>query len=193
MAGQNDEFFQLVKSTGKNLAEGSKSAIDWFKDKASDVAKKLSRNQNNVFTKDAFPEIGQMYMFAYDPKYKNTLPYYDAYPLVFPIEFYSNGFLGINLHYLPPLARARLLTNLKDLANNNKYNDSTKLVISYDVLRAHSIQFSGFENCVKRYLFAHVRSSFHQVSPFDWDKAVLLPLQRWQINPNRKYARKPPY
>lgn len=193
MAGQDDEFFQLLRNTGRELAEGAKTAIDWFKDKASDISKKLSRTQNNVFTKDAFPEIGQMYMFAYDPKYKNVLPYYDAYPLVFPIEFYSNGFLGINLHYLPPLARAKLLTNLKDLASNDKYNDSTKLAISYDVLRAHSIQFSGFENCVKRYLFAHVRSSFHQVSPYDWDKAVLLPLQRWQINPNRKYARKPPY
>lgn len=193
MAGQDDEFFQLLRNTGRELAEGAKTAIDWFKDKASDVSKKLSRNQNNVFTKDAFPEIGQMYMFAYDPKYKNVLPYYDAYPLVFPIEFYSNGFLGINLHYLPPLARAKLLTNLKDLSNNDKYNDSTKLAISYDILRANSIQFSGFENCVKRYLFAHVRSSFHQVSPYDWDKAVLLPLQRWQINPNRKYARKPPY
>jgi hypothetical protein len=132
-------------------------------------------------------------MFAYDPKYKNILPYYDAYPLVFPIEFYSDGFLGINLHYLPPLARAKLLTNLKDLANNDKYDNSTKLAISYNVLKAHSIQFNGFENCIKRYLFAHVRSSFHQVSPYDWDKAVLLPLQRWQINPNRKYARKPPY
>jgi hypothetical protein len=193
MAGQDDEFFQLLKSTGRELASSAKTAIDWFKDKASDVSKKLSRNQNNVFTKDAFPEIGQMYMFAYDPKYKNILPYYDAYPLVFPIEFYSDGFLGINLHYLPPLARAKLLTNLKDLANNDKYDNSTKLAISYNVLKAHSIQFNGFENCIKRYLFAHVRSSFHQVSPYDWDKAVLLPLQRWQINPNRKYARKPPY
>lgn len=193
MAGQDDEFFQLLKNTGRELASSAKNAIDWFKDKASDVSKKLSRNQNNVFTKDAFPEIGQMYMFAYDPKYKNVLPYYDAYPLVFPIEFYSDGFLGINLHYLPPLARAKLLTNLKDLANNDKYDNSTKLTISYNVLKAHSIQFNGFENCIKRYLFAHVRSSFHQVSPYDWDKAVLLPLQRWQINPNRKYARKPPY
>jgi len=193
MAGQDDEFFQLLKNTGRELASSAKNAIDWFKDKASDVSKKLSRNQNNVFTKDAFPEIGQMYMFAYDPKYKNILPYYDAYPLVFPIEFYSDGFLGINLHYLPPLARAKLLTNLKDLANNDKYDNSTKLAISYNVLKAHSIQFNGFENCIKRYLFAHVRSSFHQVSPYDWDKAVLLPLQRWQINPNRKYARKPPY
>lgn len=193
MAGQDDEFIQILKSSSRDIAESAKTAIDWFKGKVSDIIKKVKRTPNQVFTKDATPQIGGMYMFVYDPKYKAVLPFYDMYPLVFPIEFYGNGFLGINLHYLPPLARARLLSNLKKLANNNKYDENTKLVISYELLKAHAINFKGFENCVKRYLFAHVRSSFHQVASSDWDKAVLLPLQRWQVNPNKKYARNPPY
>ena len=193
MAGQDDEFIQILKNSSRDIAESAKTAIDWFKGKVSDIIKKVKRTPNQVFTKDATPQIGGMYMFVYDPKYKAVLPFYDMYPLVFPIEFYGNGFLGINLHYLPPLARARLLSNLKKLANNNKYNENTKLVISYELLKAHAINFKGFENCVKRYLFAHVRSSFHQVASSDWDKAVLLPLQRWQVNPNKKYARNPPY
>lgn len=193
MAGQDDEFIQILKSSSRDIAESAKTAIDWFKGKVSDIIKKVKRTPNQVFTKDATPQIGGMYMFVYDPKYKAVLPFYDMYPLVFPIEFYGNGFLAINLHYLPPLARARLLSNLKKLANNNKYDENTKLVISYELLKAHAINFKGFENCVKRYLFAHVRSSFHQVTSSDWDKAVLLPLQRWQVNPNKKYARNPPY
>ena len=193
MAAQDDEFLQVLKSSGRELAEGAKSAINWFKDKITSITKKLGRNQDNVFTKDASPEIGNMYMFVYDAKYKEVLPFYDMYPLVFPIQFYKDGFLGINLHYLPPLARAQLLSSLKRLSSNDKYDDTTKLAISYDILRAHAVRFKGFENCVKRYLFSHVRSSFHQVSPYDWDKAVLLPLQRWHVNPNRKYAKNPPY
>ena len=192
MAGQDDEFIQILRSSSREIAESAKSAIDWFKGKVTDIIKKV-RNPNQVFSKDATPTIGQMYMFVYDAKHKDTLPFYDMYPLVFPIEFYGDGFLGINLHYLPPLARAALLNNLKKLANNNKYDDSTKLAISYEVLKAHSIRFKGFENCIKRYLFSHVRSSFHQVSSSDWDKAVLLPLQRWHVNPNKKYAKNPPY
>ncbi len=192
MAGQDDEFIQILRSSSREIAESAKSAIDWFKGKVTDLIKKV-KNPNQVFTKDATPTIGQMYMFVYDAKHKDTLPFYDMYPLVFPIEFYGDGFLGINLHYLPPLARAALLNNLKKLANNNKYDDSTKLAISYEVLKAHAMRFKGFENCIKRYLFSHVRSSFHQVSSSDWDKAVLLPLQRWQINPNKKYAKNPPY
>jgi hypothetical protein len=192
MAGQDDEFIQILRSSSREIAESAKSAIDWFKGKVSDLIKKV-KNPNQVFTKDATPTIGQMYMFVYDAKHKDTLPFYDMYPLVFPIEFYGDGFLGINLHYLPPLARAALLNNLKKLANNNKYDDSTKLAISYEVLKAHAMRFKGFENCIKRYLFSHVRSSFHQVSSSDWDKAVLLPLQRWHVNPNKKYAKNPPY
>lgn len=193
MAGQDDEFIQILRSSSREIAEAAKSAVDWFKGKVTDIIKKVKRTPNQVFTKDATPSIGQMYMFVYDPKHKATLPFYDMYPLVFPIEFYGDGFLGINLHYLPPLARAALLNNLKKLANNNKYDDSTKLAISYELLKAHAVRFKGFENCIKRYLFSHVRSSFHQVSSSDWDKAVLLPLQRWQVNPNKKYAKNPPY
>ena len=45
-------------------------------------------------------------------KLKNKLPYYDRFPLTLPIEQYSDGFLGINLHYLSILMRIRLLDRL---------------------------------------------------------------------------------
>lgn len=185
---QEDLFVQKLNSSRASLAKAAKDAGEWLKGKIQSII-----NPNRVLTKDATPTIGEMYMFVYDPKHKDTLPFYDMYPLVFPIEFYGDGFLGINLHYLPPLARASLLNNLKKIANNNKFNSTTKLNISYEVLRNNARQFSGFENCIKRYLFAHVRSTFHQVDPSDWDKAVLLPLQRWSVNKNKKYARNPPY
>jgi hypothetical protein len=188
-----DNFLRNIENAKKNISKAARDSVDWLKDTAAKIANKIKTNSNNVFTKDATPTIGEMYMFVYDPKYKAVLPYYDMFPLVFPIEFYGNGFLGINLHYLPPAARISLMAQLKSLANNNKYDDSTRLTISYQILRAYSHKFSGFENCIKRYLFAHVRSTFHQVSAADWDKAASLPLQRWKVNPNRKYAGTPPY
>ena len=191
--GKDDDFIQLLNSSAIYLAEAAKKAVEWFKEKLSQIIKKIKGDKNKVFGKTAFPEIGKMYMYVYDPKYKDILPFYDMYPLVFPIEMYNDGFLGINLHYLPPMGRAALMTNLKRLSNNNNYDETTKLNISYQTLKAYALRFRGVENCIKRYLFGHVRSSFHQVSSSDWDKAVLLPLQRWQINPNRKYARNPPY
>ena len=44
---------------------------------------------------------GEMYMFYYDAKHKDTLPYWDRFPLVFPFSKVKDGFLGLNLHYLP--------------------------------------------------------------------------------------------
>ena len=72
--------------------------------------------------------IGQMFMFFYDPKNKQTLPYYDRFPLVFPIELYSDGFLGINLHYLPQKYRANLMDALYSIELLNKAVPSTTRV-----------------------------------------------------------------
>ena len=53
-------------------------------------------------------------MFFYDPKYKKTLPYYDTFPLVLPLERIPGGFAGINFHYLRPVkARFTLLERLQ--------------------------------------------------------------------------------
>ena len=186
-------FIKLLNSAGRTLSIKSREATKWFRDSVSTVISRQKTDPNKVFNKDARPQVGRMYMFVYDAKHKDTLPYFDMYPMVIPIEFYGDGFLGINFHYLPPLARAQLLDALMDISNNNKYDDTTKLNISYKLLRASATRYKGFESCVKRYLFAHVRSSFHYVSPADWDKAVVMPLQKWHINPNKKYAGSPPY
>lgn len=185
---EEDLFVQKLKSSRQQLSKAAGEAGKWLGDKIQKM-----KNPMRVFDKTGSPTIGEMYMFTYDPKYKETLPFYDMYPLVFPLEFYGNGFLGLNLHYLPPVARAQLMDSLKKIANNDKYNETTKLNISYDVLSRYSKQFSGFQSCIKRYLYAHVRSPFHQVSASDWDKAVMLPLQRWKVNKNKKYAGTPPY
>jgi hypothetical protein len=193
MIGQQDEFIQILKSSASYLAEAAKDALNWFRDKVSDIIKGAKKATEKIFSKSSRPEIGKMYLYFYDAKHKNILPYFDMYPLVFPIEFYGDGFLGLNLHYLPPLARASLLSSLKQLLNNDKYDSTSKLNISYRLLKAQAAQFAGFENCVKRYLFSYMRSSFNEIDINDWDKTVLLPLQRWSINPNRAYAGRPPY
>lgn len=179
-------FGKLVRNAATTMA-----AQDWFKDSVTDMQK---RDPKNIFKRFSAPQIGNMYLFVYDPKYKKTLPFYDMYPLVIPIEMYVDGFLGLNLHYLPPLSRSQLMGALDDIKNNDKYNDTTKLLISYELLKRYSgSKFIGHDACIKKYLFGHVRSSFNYVQPADWSKAILLPLQRWQVNPNKKYAGRPPY
>jgi hypothetical protein len=187
------DFVRVLSSTGQTLNIRAREADKWFRSSIDTINDRRKANPQQVFNKDSMPQIGRMYMYVYDAKHKDTLPFFDVYPLVIPIEMYGDGFLGINFHYLPPVARARLLNALTDVSNNDKYDDSTKLLVSYRILKISAIQFSGFQSCVKRYLYSQVRSTFHYVSPYDWEKAVLMPLQKWSINPNKKYAGSPPY
>lgn len=192
-------LFQQLRKAGKamNFAS-SQEAREWYRNQALDMSKVDQEKVMDtaepfkIFKGIGSPAIGKMFMFSYDAKYKATLPFFDQFPLVFPVEFYNDGFLGINLHYLPVQARAQLMDALHTITTNDKYNKTTKLQISYRLLKTYSTKFVGFEQCVKKYLFGHVRSTFHYVNPSDWDKALMLPLQRWHVNSNSKYARTPP-
>ena len=51
------------------------------------------------------PEVGKWYFFEYDPKYKDIIKKWDAYPLIKLMEIKSDRMLGMNIHFLRPKAR----------------------------------------------------------------------------------------
>mgnify|MGYP001026422695 FL=1 len=118
--------------------------------------------------------VGNMYMFQYDPKHKETLPYYDTFPLVVVIGPAKGGFLGLNLHYLPPQLRAKLLDGLMDITSDKRYNDSTRFKASYELL-ARSAKLKYFKPCLKHYLNEQVKSNFALVPAPEWEIATFLP------------------
>jgi len=126
-------------------------------------------------------DIGRMFLFKYDAKYKNRLPYWDEYPLVFPIDNVQNGFLGINLHYLPFAFRMPILNHLGAMSNDNdKYDDQGRVDVSYKILKSYSLMFDRFyKDCIKRYRYDCVRSQFYYVSPAEWQNVAALPFERW--------------
>ena len=120
--------------------------------------------------------IGRMYFYFYDPKTKDTMPYYDRFPLVIPIERYNDGFLGLNLHYIHPKNRMILLDKLSDTTSNDTYDENTKLKINYRYLAAASKVFEATP-CIKRYLFTQIESRFLEITADEWDIAALLPVE----------------
>ena len=77
---------------------------------------------------------GNLYMFGYDPKLKETLPYYDKFPLVFPYASVPGGFMGLNMHYLPYQLRIRLLDRLMVFKNNDKMDGTTRIKYSWALI-----------------------------------------------------------
>jgi len=120
--------------------------------------------------------IGRMYFYFYDPKTKDSMPYYDRFPLVIPIERYNDGFLGLNLHYIHPKNRMILLDKLSDTTSNDTYDENTKLKINYRYLAAASKIFEATP-CIKRYLFTQIESRFLEITADEWDIAAMLPVE----------------
>lgn len=152
---------------------------DWFRTTArrtsvtpeSLVRGERARYKNRV-------SMGKMYLFNYDPKHKDTLPYYDRYPLIFPVDKAPGGFYGINMHYLPHVLRARLMDALYELSRDRRYDERTRLRLSYNILNG-ATKYKAFRPTFKRYLSNHVRSRFIEITSSEWDIALMMPLQKF--------------
>ena len=154
-------FKQLeIEAFRAGITPRTKESIAWFRKKAEQLGR-INRVQlmqqdeidikNRPITSDPF---GKMYMFFYDAKYKDTLPYYDAFPLVIMMKPAPGGFYGMNLHYLPPVLRAKALDA---------------------VLGEGEVPEKFIRPTIHRYLTKQVRSKFALVEKPEWEIATFLP------------------
>ena len=183
MAESEQSFLDTLKSSIKTAKAGAKAraAGDWFREKVKQASasarmravtpKQLLKRQEASDT-----ELGQMLFYKYDPKFAKKLPYWDMYPLVFPFEKAKGGFYGLNLHYIPPRERAVLMDELNSYVTNKKYDATTRLKLSYDLLKG----FGRAIPCVKRYLGTNVRSNTVRIDADEWEIAIFLPVERFQ-------------
>ncbi len=158
----------------KGLVARSKEANDWF----SKNVKKLGKLGPSILgddglRKQAGASPGDMVMYTYNPKLKQTLPYYDTFPLAIVVGPAKGGFHAINLHYLPPKVRAIFLDKLGDVASNQKFNATTRFKITYKLLMATK-NYKYFKPCFKHYLSTNVTSNIMKVNAAEWNIAIFL-------------------
>jgi len=170
----------VKQPTKKAKPQATKKEIrDWWQGKARSAAGIRKNLTSNAARQRSDPAIGKMFCFWYDAKHKDTLPIWDRFPLVFPIEEYSNGFLGLNLHYLEPKNRTYIINKLLAYANNNKLDKTTRLRLSYELIATSARLSAVTRPCVKRYLYGQVRSAFVEIEAQEWDKVAQLPVAIW--------------
>ena len=159
----------------KGLQVRSQEATTWFQKKARALgpigSTKMLKDER--LTAKAKPLIGDMVMYTYNPKLRQTLPYYDTFPLTIMVGPAPGGFYGINLHYLPPKVRAIFLDHLSATASNKKFNKTTRLKITYQMLKATK-KYKYFKPCFKHYLSKHVNSRIMKVDAAEWNIAIFL-------------------
>lgn len=163
-------------------------ARTWFREQA-----RVVRTTPNVLINEGKSRLkntvrlGEMYAFFYNAKLKETLNYFDRFPLVFPFKRTNNGFYGINMHYLDYKFRAKLMDSLYDYATNEKFDETTRLRLNYSLLES-AARFKYFRPCVKQYLNSHVQSRFLKVEAKEWDIALFLPVERF-VKVNTPYRK----
>ena len=152
-----------IQAFRAGITPRTKESIAWFRKKAGQLGKVTGAtvfNQEEVKLKDSLRNpVGNMYMFYYNAKHRETLPYFDAFPLVVITQMAEGGFYGLNLHYLPPTTRAKALNAL---------------------LGGDGLPSKYFKPTIHRYLTTQVRSRFALIDKPEWEIATFLPTADFQ-------------
>ena len=165
----------------------SGKAIEWFRDivnktRAAAFPAAAGRSElmgkRNIGVSTGKPVLGMMYLFQYQAKYDDILPYWDMWPLIFPFDYAKNGFYGINLHYLAPNDRTDLMIRLiKAQGGSGNLTERYRLKLSYDIIT----KFKPAIPCIKRYLYGQIQGKgLYGIGGNDWSYAAALPLQKFQ-------------
>ena len=96
--------------------------------------------------------------------------------MVLPLETYNDGFLGLNLHYLPIPLRIKLLDVLVDFSNNTAFDETTRLLVDYSKLKNIDL----IRPTIHKYLSGHTKSQFRRIDADEFTIATLLPVQRFK-------------
>lgn len=127
------------------------------------------------------PTEGGMYFAYYDPIHKDSLPYYDEFPILLPWDFWKKDghiyMISINLHFLPPSLRYQAMKHILTLRTEKRYRKNTKLKMEWSLLKAMS-NSKIFEHSVRIYRMDRFRSKFIKIPPQSWELAIYLPLGR---------------
>ena len=181
---------RLATETPTQLRDRSREALDFFRGHVRNlkISPQSFYKQTNLKKATRFLE-GRMYTFFYDPKTKDKLPYYDRFPVILLLEANQQGFSGLNLHYIPPRYRVKLLNELYDFIVTDDEEDDenmkTRIRVTYELLQS-TAKMKFFKPCYKRYLTSHIEGRALEIIPEYWDIMAMLPVGRFEKESVRK-------
>ena len=85
-------IFDTIRVNSKDQSRSYR----WYQEQVKKLGRVTQNRLMNEVKETSRLSVGKMYLFAYNPKHKDILPYYDTFPLVLPFRKMSEGFLGVN-------------------------------------------------------------------------------------------------
>lgn len=146
-------------------------SFDWFKSVVKKRVKDGKVDEKYQFLSKLTFKPGAMIVFAYDAKHKETLPIWDAVPLMIPFSANDELVYGINLHYMKPSIKRKFLENLLRRSSS-----------SFNISGADLYSFAKTicPEAIHSYLPDHVISRPIVVPEEDYKYVADLDLASWQ-------------
>lgn len=191
MAEVQESFLSKVSDAIKTGTVGQevRRSAQWFQDKIKGLKGGL-RNQFSSTNAAKFyreaetkvnpnllkrrAELGDLFCYYYNPKYRATLPYYDMFPMIMLIGAEKDTFLGINFHYLRPKWRAVLLDRVSAKLGSG--------LPRWSKLR----QIRQIAPTIKRYRFDHIMRRVVPIEENEQEIAIFLPTERFKKSAKAK-------
>jgi len=191
MAEVQESFLSKVSDAIKTGTVGQevRRSAQWFQDKIKglkgEVKNRFSSTNAAKFYREAETkvnpnvlkrraELGDLFCYYYNPKYRATLPYYDMFPMIMLIGAEKDTFLGINFHYLRPKWRAVLLDRVSSKIGNG--------LPRWNKLR----QIRQIAPTIKRYRFDHIMKRVIPIEENEQEIAIFLPTERFRKSAKAK-------
>ena len=191
MAEVQESLLSKVSDAIKTGTVGQevRRSAQWFQDKIKglkgEVKNRFSSTNAAKFYREAETkvnpnvlkrrvELGDLFCYYYNPKYKTTLPYYDMFPMIMLISAEKDTFLGINFHYLRPKWRAVLLDRVSSKIGNG--------LPRWSKLR----QIRQIAPTIKRYRFDHIMRRVIPIEENEQEIAIFLPTERFRKSAKAK-------
>lgn len=146
-------ILELSKEHGGKI-KASNFCEKWFEDSLKD-----RRVVEAQITRTRF-QAGKIYVFGYNPKYKNELPWFDQNPVVLAIEQVEGNDFGVNLNLLPVPVKEQLLDDLytrlggaMNVTSNEKSNPLREkpLRITYQGMKTY-LEKHGCDFALRQYI-----------------------------------------
>ena len=191
MAEVQESFLSKVSDAIKTGTVGQevRRSAQWFQDKIKGLKGGL-RNQFSSTNAAKFyreaetkvnptvlkrrAELGDLFCYYYNPKYRATLPYYDMFPMIMLIGAEKDTFLGINFHYLRPKWRAVLLDRVSAKLGSG--------LPRWSKLR----QIRQIAPTIKRYRIDHIMRRVVPIEENEHEIAIFLPTERFKKSAKAK-------
>lgn len=156
----------------------------WLNTKVQGLKNHNTSNNIKTYSNIEGGLMGKMFFYIYDAKYKKILPIWDRFPMMIVLHMKTNGWLGLNLHFLYQEQRANILTKLVSGYGGVSDNDLS-LTLNYGLLKNLHL-FEDLKPCIKRYRHDCVRSRILPVQAHEWAYAIWLGAEDFEIQNREK-------